>query len=127
MPSEPLDADTQQLGSTTQAAGQRPACFTSLRFSRSHCATAPKTPMPDLYPLLLQPQFHERVWGTRDLRPFYSREVEGGPIGEAWLTGDSCSVVNGPLAGRTLSDLAQEFGARFLGDAGKVATRFPLL
>jgi mannose-6-phosphate isomerase len=66
--------------------------------------------MPDLYPLLLQPQFHERVWGTRDLSPFYAREVVGGPIGEAWLTGDICSVVNGPLAGRMLSHLAQEFG-----------------
>src|SRR5207237_6107016 len=43
------------------------------------------------------------------------------------LTGDSCSVVNGPLAGRMLSDLAQEFGARFLGEASKDVTRFPLL
>jgi len=83
--------------------------------------------MPDLYPLLLQPQFHERVWGTRDLAPFYAREVVAGPIGEAWLTGDICSVVNGPLAGRMLADLAREFGTRFLGDAGKDATRFPLL
>ncbi len=83
--------------------------------------------MPDLYPLLLQPQFHERVWGTRDLSPFYAREVTGGPIGEAWLTGDNCTVANGPLAGRSLADLAKEFGARFLGDAARDATRFPLL
>ncbi|HEY2116963.1 MAG TPA: type I phosphomannose isomerase catalytic subunit, partial [Candidatus Angelobacter sp.] len=83
--------------------------------------------MPDLYPLLLQPQFHERVWGTRDLAPFYAREIVGGPIGEAWLTGDGCTVVNGHLSGRMLADLAQEFGTRFLGDAGKDATRFPLL
>ena len=83
--------------------------------------------MPDLYPLLLQPQFHERVWGTRDLAPFYTREVAGGPIGEAWLTGDRCPVVNGPLAGRMLSSLAQEFGERFLGETVKDATRFPQL
>src|SRR5438309_7744638 len=83
--------------------------------------------MPDLYPLLLQPEFHERVWGTRDLKPFYAREVVGGPIGEAWLTGDKCTVANGTFAGRNLADLAQEFGARFLGDAGKDASRFPLL
>jgi len=63
--------------------------------------------MPDLYPLLLQPEFHERVWGTRDLSPFYTQEVTGGPIGEAWLTGDKCMVANGPFAGRTLADLAQ--------------------
>ncbi len=83
--------------------------------------------MPDLYPLLLHPQFHERIWGARDLAPFYSREITGDPIGEAWLTGDSCSVANGPLAGRTLTDLARQFGAQFLGDAGRDATRFPLL
>ena len=83
--------------------------------------------MPDLYPLLLQPQFHERVWGTRDLSPFYSREVTGGPIGEAWLTGDKCAVANGPLAGQTLANLAQKFGKSFLGDAARDVTRFPLL
>ena len=83
--------------------------------------------MPDLYPLLLQPEFHERVWGTRDLRPFYSREVTSGPIGEAWLTGDKCRVANGPLAGRTLADLSQKFGKRFLGEAAGDVTRFPLL
>lgn len=83
--------------------------------------------MPDLYPLLLQPQFHERVWGTRDLAPFYARQVSGGPIGEAWLTGDGCTVTNGPLAGRTLSELSQQFGSQFLGDAGRDTSRFPLL
>jgi mannose-6-phosphate isomerase len=83
--------------------------------------------MPDLYPLLLQPQFHERVWGVRDLAPFYAREITGNPIGEAWLTGDNCSVANGPLAGRTLADLARQFGTQLLGDVGRDATRFPLL
>lgn len=83
--------------------------------------------MPDLYPLRLQPQFHERVWGARDLAPFYARAASEGPIGEAWLTGDLCNVTNGPLAGRTLADLAQQFGEQLLGDAGKDATRFPLL
>jgi mannose-6-phosphate isomerase len=83
--------------------------------------------MPDLYPLLLQPQFHERVWGTRELAPFYSPEIAGGPIGEAWLTGDDCRVANGPLAGRTLAELARQFGARLSGDTESDATRFPLL
>jgi len=83
--------------------------------------------MPDLYPLLLQPEFHERIWGTRDLKPFYSQEVTSGPIGEAWLTGDKCRVANGPLAGGTLADLVQKFGKSFLGDAARDVTRFPLL
>jgi mannose-6-phosphate isomerase len=83
--------------------------------------------MPDLYPLLLQPQFHERIWGTRDLAPIYSREILGSPIGEAWLTGDDCRVANGPLEGKNLSDLSREFGQQLLGEAANHASRFPLL
>jgi mannose-6-phosphate isomerase len=83
--------------------------------------------MPDLYPLLLQPQFHERVWGARDLAPIYSREITGNPIGEAWLTGDECHATNGPLSGRTLAELSREFGADLLGDVTSDKARFPLL
>ena len=31
--------------------------------------------MPDLYPLLMLPEFVERVWGTRDLAPIYDVKV----------------------------------------------------
>jgi mannose-6-phosphate isomerase len=83
--------------------------------------------MSDLYPLLLRPEFHERVWGTRDLAPYYDREVAGGPIGEAWLTGDNCLVANGRLAGRTLADVVANLGEQLLGDATSDSSRFPLL
>ena len=83
--------------------------------------------MPELYPLLLQPQFHERVWGARNLSPVYSREVTGDAIGEAWLTGDGCLVANGELAGRSLSDVTRDFGVRFLGELPGNRLRFPLL
>jgi mannose-6-phosphate isomerase len=82
--------------------------------------------LPDLYPLILRPEFHERVWGSRDLSPVYSQPVIGNPVGEAWLTGDECRVANGPLAGRTLAELSQEAGALLLGDVAP-QTRFPLL
>jgi mannose-6-phosphate isomerase len=83
--------------------------------------------MPELYPLLLLPEFHERVWGALDLRPIYARETEGKPIGEVWLTGDACRVANGPLRGRTLAELAREHGAALVGEAAADAHRFPLL
>jgi mannose-6-phosphate isomerase len=83
--------------------------------------------MRDLYPLLLQPQFHERVWGALDLAPVYSREITGNPVGEAWLTGDDCRVANGPLAGQTLAGLTREFGPGLLGEAAYDRSRFPLL
>lgn len=85
--------------------------------------------MAELYPLLLLPEFHERPWGARDLAPIYDKKVEGGgqPIGEAWLTGDACKVANGPLRGRTVGELAKEFGAALTGEGAPAADRFPLL
>ena len=83
--------------------------------------------MPGLYPFLVVPEFHERVWGTKDLRPYFTRVVEGDPIGEVWLTGDQCRISGGPLAGRTLGELAAEFGADFTGTAAPQPNRFPLL
>jgi mannose-6-phosphate isomerase len=83
--------------------------------------------MPALYPLLLRPEFHERPWGARSLAPFYARQITGDPIGEVWLTGEGCAVVNGPLAGRSLGDLSREFGAALLGEPSAARGRFPLL
>ncbi len=84
--------------------------------------------MPDLYPLLLLPDFRERVWGARDLSPIYpNHKVESEPIGEVWLTGDDCRVANGPLAGQTLGDLAKRYGRELVGEAAPDPHRFPLL
>lgn len=86
--------------------------------------------MPELYPLLLKPEFHERVWGSRDLSPIYNYKVDdraGKPVGEVWLTGDSNQVANGPLAGSTLNELCDRFGPELVGDAAATAARFPLL
>jgi mannose-6-phosphate isomerase len=84
-----------------------------------------------LYPLLLLPEFHERVWGTRDLSLIYphksARQSFDQPIGEVWLTGEQCRVSNGPLAGQTLGDVTQRFGHELLGDAASDPSRFPLL
>lgn len=82
--------------------------------------------MSDLYPFLLIPIFDERPWGVRDLRPIYTRIVKE-PIGESWLTwGDSC-IANGPLAGRTLGDIARERKRDLVGTAAVFEDRFPLL
>ncbi len=73
------------------------------------------------------PEFRERVWGTRDLRPVYTRVVGKEPIGEVWLTGDECKVANGPLAGTTLGELCTRHGRELVGDVAPDANRFPLL
>lgn len=85
--------------------------------------------MPELYPLLLSPDFHERVWGSRNLAPIFDRKIPEGetPIGEVWLTGDGCKVANGPLKGKFLQELSAKFGERLIGSRAPGRHRFPLL
>ena len=83
--------------------------------------------MTQLYPLLMQPAFDPRPWGTLDLSAVYPNHKFNERIGEAWLTGDNCIVANGPLAKRTLADLSKEFGSDLVGSAAPDPRRFPLL
>jgi mannose-6-phosphate isomerase len=83
--------------------------------------------MTQLYPLLMQPVFDPRPWGTLDLSAIYPNAKFNERIGEAWLTGDDGAVTNGPLAKRTLADLSKEFGAELVGTAARDPQRFPLL
>ena len=82
--------------------------------------------MSRLYPFLTVPVFDERPWGVRDLRPIYTRAVNG-PIGESWLTWEDNRVANGPLAGRSLSDIAKEYRRELVGTLACYEDRFPLL
>jgi len=83
--------------------------------------------MPDLYPLLMVPGFDPRPWGTEDLSPIYPNHKFAEKIGESWLTGDDCKVVNGPLAGKTLAELSREHERALVGEAARDPRRFPLL
>ena len=83
--------------------------------------------MSDLYPLLMLPAFDPRPWGTHDLSPIYPNHRFPEKIGEAWLTGDHCKVANGPLKGKSLAELSQEYGRDLVGTAPKDDHRFPLL
>jgi mannose-6-phosphate isomerase len=83
--------------------------------------------MAELYPLLLKPEFKERIWGTRDLSPIYGEAPGTAPIGEVWLTGDECRVANGPLASATLGELCRRFGRDLVGETAREVDRFPLL
>jgi mannose-6-phosphate isomerase len=83
--------------------------------------------MAQLYPLLLPPAFDPRPWGTFDLSPIYPNHKFNEKIGEAWLTGDDCTVANGPLAKRSLSELSKEFGPELVGTSARDPQRFPLL
>jgi mannose-6-phosphate isomerase len=81
-------------------------------------ATSDQIPLSEMAPFRIAPSFVGRVWGCRDLRPWYDRVAESGdPIGEVWLTGDECVVATGPHTGKTLGDLFAEQPEVMLGKA----------
>lgn len=71
--------------------------------------------MAELAPFGIAPRFTERVWGFRDLRPWYDRVAEGEPIGEVWLTGDACLIATGAHKGETLGALFAQAHDALLG------------
>jgi mannose-6-phosphate isomerase len=83
--------------------------------------------MGKLYPLLMLPAFDPRPWGTLDLSPIYPNHKFAEKIGEAWLSGDDCKVSNGPLKGKTLAQLSEQYQRDLVGDAARDPKRFPLL
>lgn len=73
--------------------------------------------MIDLYPLLTQPRLAHPIWGGTTLATWLDMaEPRPERLGEIWLVYDANPVVNGPLAGRTLADVARAYGAALVGE-----------
>jgi mannose-6-phosphate isomerase len=97
----------------------------------------PKTKSPamneiPLYPLRFEPIYQYRLWGGRRLANLLSAPLPGnGPIGEAWLLSDRDDypslVANGPLKGRTLGQLLEQWPQQLLGKLSGRFRRFPVL
>ncbi len=88
--------------------------------------------MSQLYPLIFQPIFKERVWGGRNLERLYGKCLpRTRPIGESWeisdRPGDVSVIANGALAGKDLHWLLENYRADLLGDIPLTSGRFPLL
>lgn len=84
--------------------------------------------MQPLYPLLLQPALHVKVWGGRKLADVLGKPLPTDePYGESWELHDSVTVANGPLAGYTIAELVAMYGERLIGPGGGSAHGFPLL
>jgi mannose-6-phosphate isomerase len=85
-----------------------------------------------LYPLRFEPIYQYRLWGGRHLASLLTAPLPSGPIGEAWLLSDredhhqSC-VADGPLKGRTIGHLLQQFPKQVMGKLAGRFRRFPLL
>ncbi len=74
----------------------------------------------------MEPRYDVRVWGYRDLRPWFNKVAEGDPIGEVWLTGDDSLVATGLHAGKRLDALFREAHEALLGP-GAPSPESPLL
>jgi len=87
---------------------------------------------PTLHPLRFDPIYQYRLWGGRRLAGLLAAPLPGdGPIGEAWVLSDRddhpSRVADGPLQGRTLGELMQEFPEQLMGELAHRFRRFPLL
>ena len=86
-----------------------------------------------MYPLLFRENLHEIVWGGSRLKALKGLPADGRNIGESWeisaVRGSESVVQNGELAGSTLGELVQRYGAELMGKhiAEAHGTEFPLL
>lgn len=82
----------------------------------------------DLYPLLLDPVLHTRVWGSQRLHTQLGKTLPSAdPYGESWEMHDTARVANGPLAGQRLGDLLTRYGTMLTGAGFDPAQGLPLL
>ncbi len=86
----------------------------------------------ELYPLKFEPIYQYRIWGGRRLNTLLSKPLPpNDPIGEAWILSDRddhpSKVINGPLKGKTISQLLDQYPQKLLGNLSYKFKRFPLL
>ncbi|MDR0795472.1 MAG: class I mannose-6-phosphate isomerase [Tannerella sp.] len=79
-----------------------------------------------MYPLIFKPILKEMIWGGTSIRPFKGMNPSDVKTGESWelshVEGNYSVVANGALAGLTIDDLIDTYGAQLVGD--KVIRRF---
>jgi mannose-6-phosphate isomerase len=84
-----------------------------------------------MYPFKFKPIFKERIWGGRNLRTHFDKDIpDDKNIGESWeladLPEDKSEIINGPLAGKTVDKVIEEFGEQITGKKD-YKPPFPLL
>jgi mannose-6-phosphate isomerase len=84
--------------------------------------------MCKLYPLRLEPQIKEVVWGGRWLVDELGRPGPvGARLGESWEAYSNSIVANGALVGHKLGDLFYQYGPVLVGQVAMPYPKFPLL
>ena len=89
--------------------------------------------MEYLYPLIFEPIIKEKLWGGKKLNKILNKPRMSDHDGESWelsCVPDNVSVLrNGPLAGKTLTELIEQFRGDLVGEAvyEEHGSIFPLL
>ena len=89
--------------------------------------------MEYLYPLIFEPIIKEKLWGGKNLNKILNKPRMSDYDGESWelsCVPNNVSVLrNGPLAGKTLTELIEQFRGDLVGEAvyEEHGSRFPLL
>lgn len=88
---------------------------------------------PALYPLVLERTLSRRLWGGNRLPARLQLELDtppgADPLGEVWQVYKTNHVINGALAGSSLAEVAEQYGAALLGTASseRYGNTVPLL
>ncbi|MBQ7269832.1 MAG: class I mannose-6-phosphate isomerase [Bacteroidales bacterium] len=86
-----------------------------------------------MYPIKFVPILKSLVWGGAAIAPYKGIETSQKNIGESWelsgVKGNESVVSNGPLAGKTIAELVQEYKGELLGEHvyANTGNEFPLL
>jgi mannose-6-phosphate isomerase len=90
--------------------------------------------MPDLYPLKFKTIFKEKIWGGQKIKTLLGKDFgELANCGETWeisgVKGNVSVVKEGPLEGRQLQSLVEEYKDKLVGGKSyeKYGNEFPLL
>lgn len=87
----------------------------------------------ELYPLLFEPIFKDRIWGGTKLKSLLNKDIPNETTGESWelssVEGDVSIVKNGFLKGKSLSELLAVYPSEILGKRvyQQFGNQFPLL
>ena len=83
------------------------------------------------YPFKFRPIFKERIWGGQALKTVFGKDLPAGKkIGESWelvdLPDDKSEIINGPLAGQTITSAIEKLAPAITGQP-YYKPPFPLL
>lgn len=86
-----------------------------------------------MYPLKFKPILKTLVWGGEKIAPFKGISTDQHNIGESWelsgVKGNESVISNGEFAGRTITELLDEYKGKLIGEKNykKTGNEFPLL